>query len=94
MQSHVESSGVRVEKFELRGSDSVRDGKPVAVPFYFALAALDAVAELNAQRKSAGKPELEVEVISRWPVPPEPDMKPPEQVPFPKDEPPEDAPKD
>lgn len=91
IELYVEQSSAKIEKLELRsGGDARVESSNFTAPCGFLLLQIEAANELNARRKREQKPALEVVIWDWTPVPPEPEMKPQEQVPYPKDEPPSD----
>ncbi|MCC6574919.1 MAG: hypothetical protein IT462_14160 [Planctomycetes bacterium] len=89
VENFISDSGAKVESIELEGMDplplnSSTDPKSVELGFAFAL--LDAVKQVNANLRAAGKAELRVRLRGFVPIPPEPDLKPEEEVVYPKEE--------
>lgn len=91
IETYVEQSGAKIEKLELRaGGDARLGASSFNAPCGFLFLQIEAAKDLNDRRKLQQRPPLEVVIWDWVPIPPEPDMKPPEQVPYPKDEPPDD----
>ena len=93
IETYIEQSGAKIEKLLLRmGGDPRAGNSPLDVPCGFLLVQVEAAAKLNAKRISQQRAPLEIAIWDSVPIPPEPEMKPPEQVPYPKDEPPVEDP--
>lgn len=89
IESYIKDSGVRFEKLVIH-SGATASSPRFDTPCGFLLVHIEVANEINARRRIAEKPAVKIDIWDSVPVPPEPEMKPEEQVPFPKEEPPSD----
>lgn len=89
VESYIKDSGVRFEKLVIHSSATALSPR-FDTPCGFLLVLIEVANEINARRRIAEMPAVKIDIWDSVPVPPEPEMKPEEQVPYPKDEPPSD----